>query len=42
MFLIIYSILGIIVAIAGIILIFNIENIFGNTLTVAELKKLNI
>lgn len=40
MFLIIYSILGIIVAIVGIILIFNIENIFGNTLTAIELKKI--
>lgn len=42
MFLIIYSIIGIIAGILGTILYFNIPNMFGNSLTVAEMEKAKI
>ena len=42
MFLIIYSIIGIIAGILGTILYFNIQNMFGNSLTVEEIEKAKI
>ncbi|MDD3304285.1 MAG: oligosaccharide flippase family protein [Clostridia bacterium] len=42
MFLIIYTIIGIIAAVIGIILFFNIENLFGATMTSSEISKAKI
>lgn len=42
LFLIIYSIIGIITLIVGTIIYFNLSNIFGNSLTPEELSKANI
>lgn len=42
MFIIVYSIIGIIVLVAGLILYFNIDNMFQNTMSVEELVKAKI
>lgn len=42
LFLIIYSIIGIITLVIGIIIYFNLSNIFGNSLTSEELSKANV
>lgn len=42
LFLIIYSIIGIITLLVGTIVYFNLENIFGNSLTPVELSKANV
>lgn len=42
MFKIIFNIMGVIVAIVGVILYFNVDNLFGNTMTLIELKKAKI
>jgi len=42
MFKVIFYIIGIIIALIGIVLYFNVENIFGNTMTLQEIEKAKI
>jgi len=42
MFIFIYTIIGVVASIIGIILYFNIDNMFGNTMTVQELSKAKV